>query len=231
MLPYRPGRWFQNYWDFYNGELTGDLIHQVDLAWMLIGRPVPNSVFSAGGVYQYDDGREQPDTQFSTFEFGKTTMLMEGAFWCPYNHRIVLLPDKSKFPDWQFSATKIEILGTQGIMYFGRHGGGWEVYEGDDKSRESHPVASELSEYKWGQMEPLHFDDFFGCVRDRRKPKTDIEDAHHSMNLCHLANISNRVGNQKLEWDGAEERFTNSEDANKLLRANYREPWVIPETV
>lgn len=230
-LPYRPGRWFQNYWDFYNGALTGDLIHQMDLAWMLIGKKTPNSVCSAGGVYRFDDGREQPDTQFSTFEFGETTMLMEGGFWCPYNHRIVHLPDKSEFPDWQFSATKIEILGTDGIMYFGRHGGGWEVYEGDAKSRTSHPVASDISEYKWGSIIDLHFDDFFNCIRERKTPSCDVADAHHSMNLCHLANLSNRLGNQKLNWDAAEERFINNEDANKLLRANYREPWVVPETV
>lgn len=231
MLPYRPGNWFQMHWDFYNGALTGDLIHQVDLARLLIGKKAPESVCSAGGVYHFHDGREQPDTQFSTFEFGETTMIMEGAFWCPYNHRIVLLPDKSKFPDWQFSATKIEILGTQGIMYFGRHGGGWEVFEGDATTRESHPVASELSEYKWGSIIDLHFDDFFQCIRERKTPKTDVADGHHSMNLCHLANLSSRLGNQKLQWDGEKEEFIGNDDANKLLRANYREPWIIPETV
>jgi len=231
MLPYRPGRWFQNHWDFYNGELTGDLIHQVDLAWMLIGKKAPNSVCSAGGVYRFNDGREQPDTQFSTLEFGKTTMMIEGGFWCPYNHRIVHLPDKSQFPDWQFSATKIEVLGTQGIMYFGRHGGGWEVYEGDDKSRSSHAVASDISEYKWGSIIDLHFEDFFQCVRDRKSPHTSVEDAHHSMNLCHLANLSSRMNNQKLYWDHAGERFIDNDDANKLLRANYRAPWDIPEEV
>ena len=231
MMPYRPGRWFQNYWDFYNGELTGDLIHQVDLARLLIGKKAPNSAFSAGGVYRYNDGREQPDTQFSTLEFDKVTMMIEGGFWCPYNHRIVLLPDKSKFPDWEFCATKIEILGTQGLMYFGRHGGGWEVYEGDEKTRSTHLVASELSEYKWDEMTPIHFENFFQCIRDRKAPNAEVADGHLSMNLCHLANLSNRLGNQKLLWDGEKESFIGNDEANRMLRANYRTPWVIPETV
>lgn len=231
MLPYRPGRWFQNYWDFYNGELTGDLIHQVDLARLLIGKKAPNSVFSAGGVYRFNDGREQPDTQFTTLEFDKITMMIEGGFWCPYNHRIVSLPDKTKFPDWQFSATKIEVLGTEGIMFFGRHGGGWEVYEGDAKAHASKPVASDISQYKWDEMTPVHFAHFFQCIRERKAPNADVADSHLSMNLCHLANLSNRLGNQKLNWDAANERFIDNDDANKLLRANYREPWVIPETV
>ena len=62
-------------------------------------------------------------------------------------------------------------------------------------------------------------------------PCADVEDAHHSMNLCHLANISFRVGNRKLRWDGANERFVDDEQANRLLKANYRQPWVVPEKV
>ena len=231
MKPYRPGRWFQMYWDFYNGALTGDLIHQVDIARLLIGKQAPASVCSAGGVYHFDDGRECPDTQFATFEFGDVTMMMEGAFWCPYNHRIVHLPNKDEFPDWLFSATSIEVLGTKGIMFFGRHGGGWEVYEGDADARESKPVASELSEFKWGSIIDLHFTDFFECIRERKTPRTDVADGHYSMNLCHLANLSNRLDNQKLMWDGEKEVFIDNDDANRLLKANYREPWVVPETV
>jgi predicted dehydrogenase len=231
MLPYRPGRWFQNHWDFYNGELTGDLIHQVDLARILMGKKAPNSVFSAGGVYRFNDGREQPDTQFTTLEFDKATMMIEGAFWCPYNHRIVSLPDKTKFPEWQFSATKIEVLGTQGIMFFGRHGGGWEVYEGDEQTHSSKPVASDISEYKWDQMTPVHFAHFFQCIRERKTPNADVADSHLSMNLCHLANLSSRLGNQKLLWDGEKEVFIGNDEANRMLRGKYREPWVIPETV
>ena len=37
--------------------------------------------------------------------------------------------DGDLFPDWQFCATKIEILGTKAFMYLGRHGGGWQVFD------------------------------------------------------------------------------------------------------
>jgi len=231
MMPYRPGRWFQLYWDFYNGALTGDLIHQVDLARILIGLKSPDTVCTAGGVYHFDDGREQPDTQFSTFEFGKVTLQINGAFWCPYYHRIVHLLDKTKYPDWLFSATRIEIFGSKGIMFFGRHGGGWQVFEGDPKARESHPVVSEPSEHKFGSIIDLHYEDFFQCIRSRKKPRADVEDGHYSMNLCHLASISYRVGNRKLKWDGKNERFIADTEADHLLKANYRKPWIVPEKV
>ena len=95
----------------------------------------------------------------------------------------------------------------------------------------SRPVVSEPSERKFGSIVDLHFDDFFDCMRTRKTPRADIEEAHHSMNVCHLGNISYRVGNRKLKWDGARERFVGDDEADKLLRCSYRKPWVVPEEV
>lgn len=95
-LPYRPGRWFWRHWDFYTGWITADIIHQVDLLRWIIGKEIPDTVINTGGVYHHNDGREQPDTQFATFEFGKTTYMLEGALWCPYYHRIVSLPPDNR---------------------------------------------------------------------------------------------------------------------------------------
>jgi len=231
MLPYRPGRWFWRLWDFYVGYIMADMIHQVDLARYLIDKKYPETVCNAGGVYHFDDGREQPDTQFTTLEFGELTLLFEGSLWSPYMHRIVHLQDKTKFPDWPFSATKIEICGTKGFMCFGRHGGGWQVFEGDARVRQSKAVVSTPATLKFGSIIDAHFEDFLNCVRTRKRPKSDVEQVHYSMALCHLANISYRVGNRKLRYDGSTEKFVNDPEADKYLKANYRKPWIIPEKV
>ncbi|UCE46218.1 MAG: Gfo/Idh/MocA family oxidoreductase [Phycisphaerales bacterium] len=231
MLPYRPGRWFWRLWDFYVGYIMADMTHQIDLARYVIGEEYPDTVCNAGGVYHFDDGREQPDTQFATLEFGKLTMLFEASLWSPYMHRIVHLPDSEKFPDWPFSATKIEICGTKGFMCLGRHGGGWQVFEGDPSVRRSKAVVSEPAGLKFGRIIDAHFDDFVDCIRTRKRPKADVEQAHISMVLCHLANISYRVGNRKLKFDGETETFGDDAEANRYLKASYREPWVVPEKV
>ena len=231
MLPYRPGIWFWRLWDFYVGYIMADMIHQVDLVRYLIGKEYPDTVCNAGGVYHFNDGREQPDTQFTTFEFDKLTLLFEASLASPYMHRIVHLRDKTKFPDWPFSATKVEICGTKGFMCFGRHGGGWQVFQGDGSIRESKAVVSVPAQAKFGGIIDLHFDDFIDCIRTRKKPKADVEEVHLSMALCHLANISYRLGNRKLKFDGATETFPNDDEANKYLKANYRKPWVVPEKV
>jgi hypothetical protein len=158
-------------------------------------------------------------------------MLFEASLWSPYMHRIVHLKDKTKFPDWPFSATKVEICGSKGFMCFGRHGGGWQVFEGDSKVRESRAVVSEPAGHKFGSIIDLHFDDFISCIRTRKKPKADVEEAHLSMLLCHLANISYRVGNRKLKFNGATESFVSDNEASKYLKANYRKPWIVPDKV
>ncbi|MCP4613388.1 MAG: Gfo/Idh/MocA family oxidoreductase [Planctomycetes bacterium] len=231
MMPYRPGRWFWRLWDFYVGYIMADMIHQIDLARYLIGKEYPDTVCNAGGVYHFNDGRQQPDTQFATFEFDKLTMLFEASLWSPYMHRIVHLQDKTKFPDWPHSATKVEICGTKGTMCFGRHGGGWQVFEGDASVRESKAVVSEPAILKFGSIIDEHFEDFINCIRTRKKPKADVEQAHRSMVLCHLANISYRSGNRKLKFNSETERFINDTEADKYLKANYRKPWVIPQVV
>ena len=117
------------------------------------------------------------------------------------------------------------------MMCFGRHGGGWQVFEGDTATRESRAVVSEPASHKFGSIIDLHFDDFLDCIRTRKKPKADIEEAHLSMVLCHLANISYRVGNRRLRFDGKTETFVDDPEADKYLKANYRKPWVVPEEV
>ncbi|OVE80014.1 hypothetical protein BVY01_01020, partial [bacterium I07] len=116
-------------------------------------------------------------------------------------------------------------------------------------------------------------------IRSRKRSdlRTDILEGHISTSLCHLANISYRVGftasvgeikerlqesgiarerfsrfqehlkangvnlnnipatlGPWLEFDPATETFTGGShvnEANALLRRNYREPFVVPETV
>ena len=83
-VPYDPSRRWLDRWEYSCGAIAGDAVHQIDLARFLIGdKPYPDSVYHAGGVCALTDGREIPDTQLATFEFGKLTMLFEMALWTP----------------------------------------------------------------------------------------------------------------------------------------------------
>jgi hypothetical protein len=77
--------------------------------------------------------------------------------------------------------------------------------------------------------EESHFANFIECIRSR---KTDalaapLEEGHHSTALCHLGNISYRVG-RSLTFDGEHERF-DDDDAQALVGRTYRAPYTLPE--
>ena len=76
-----------------------------------------------------------------------------------------------------------------------------------------------------------HIKNFFDCVESRQRPNADIEEGHHSAMLCQTANISYRLGGRRLELDPKSERFINDDEANKLVKRVYREPYVIPNEI
>ena len=223
-LPYNPNRSWLNQWEYSCGPIAGDAVHQIDLARYLFGdKPYPYTVSNTGGICALHDGREIPDTQLAAYEYGEFTLMSESALWMPYMKKTPYsIRDWDKFPDWPFSSTKIEVMGTEGFMYVGRHGGGWQAYDSN----------GELVHSEYGrQGDKEHQDNFIDCIRTRKKPNTDVEQGHYSVLLCHLANISYRVGNQKLTLDPKTESFVDAPDANKYLKRIYRAPWVIPDKI
>jgi hypothetical protein len=68
--------------------------------------------------------------------------------------------------------------------------------------------------------------DFLDCIKSRNTPLCPLEEGHRSTSFAHLANIAVAT-RQRLLWDADKERFTNSEEANKMLHYEYRKPWKI----
>jgi hypothetical protein len=69
-----------------------------------------------------------------------------------------------------------------------------------------------------------HARNFLDCIRSRRPPAAPAEVAHRSCSVCILGDIAMRVG-QTLKWNPAQERFSNSESANRMLSRSIRSPW------
>jgi len=107
-------------------------------------------------------------------------------------------------------------------MYLGRHGCGWQVVVEGGKI---------LDQDKGYFPDKWHQPNFIDCMRSRKQPNADIGDAHRSACLVHMANTSYRVGQRHLHFDGQAERYTNSDEANALLKPAFRKHYRIPETV
>jgi predicted dehydrogenase len=70
-----------------------------------------------------------------------------------------------------------------------------------------------------------HIGNFLDCVRSRQEPICTAEIGHRSVTVCHIGNISLRLGGRRLEWQPEHEHFKGDEEANLMLNRPMRKPW------
>jgi predicted dehydrogenase len=219
-------RW-NHFWRFSGGDIINDAVHQIDLARWLVGKTYPQSVYSTGGRYAEEGVFESPDTQVAVYQFDNLVMILELTLYTPYMLKSdAALRDSDMFPYWPQNAERIEIFGSQGLMIVGRHGCGWQVY---DRPKDRQPVLA--AEQNGPFPDDEHFTNFVESIRSRKLPNADIEEGHRSTILCQLANISYRLGGRKLVVDANTETLVDDAEANRMLKREYRAPWVVPEKV
>ncbi len=71
-----------------------------------------------------------------------------------------------------------------------------------------------------------HRENFLECIETRKDPICSAETGHRSATVCHLGNIAMLLG-RKLKWDPARERFTNDDEANRMINRAMRAPWIL----
>jgi predicted dehydrogenase len=231
--PYRPftssiveehgrGGW-QQYWAYSGGKLDDEASHTLDFTRMVLGDPShPKSVFAWGANNAYGSTSEVPETQFVAWDFGDYIMTAEGgtSFKYMYKAPSSIRYDAAQFPNWRNYSARVEIYGTEGLMYLGRHGGGWQVIGADDKI-----IAEDGAVFP----DDAHQKNFIDCIRSRRRPNGFIEEAHRSSTLVNMGNIACRAGNKQLLFDANTELFTNSKEANRLAKGTYRKGYELPD--
>ncbi len=154
-------------WDTGNGELGNNNIHYVDICRWLAGlEGLGDSVLSFGGRLGYEDAGETPNTQVVVHTFGKQTIVQEV--------RGLKTDQFSKL----FKAGHV-IYGTEGIIAEGT------LFDLDGKK---------IKEFDGPSVN--HFVNFVECVRSRKREdqKAEILEGHQSTGLCHVGNISYRLG-------------------------------------
>ncbi|HKA00926.1 MAG TPA: hypothetical protein VKE70_30650, partial [Candidatus Solibacter sp.] len=207
--------WF---WDFGNGDLGNQGIHEVDIARWGLGVKFPTKVSAVGGKFMFDDDQETPNTLNCAFEFnenGKKKMMeFEVRHWMS-NHEGGI-SEGGKSPN------------TIGNLFYGSKGymaiSGYNKYQFYlGKEGEPGPTMT-----KGGS----HFANFFAAVRDRKREtlSAEIEEGAASTVLVHLANISYRVG-RTIHFDPKTMTITGDAEASKLMTREYRKPFVVPKMV
>ncbi len=216
---------WHHFWRYSGGDMANDSSHQIDLARWVLGLDYPKSVYSAGGRFDSRGAAETPDTQTTVWEFPHMIVNLELTLYTPYMLKIapVIRELTDQYPYWPQCATRIEIYGSEGLMYLARHGGGWQVFT---RPKLHEGVLKDQAKGKF--PDPEHKQNFVECIRSRKLPNADVEEGHRSALWIHYGNISYRLGGQKLVIDPKTEQIVDNPDAMKLFqRESYRKPWTI----
>ena len=259
--PFTRNRFHYNWhwiWDTGNGEIGNQAIHEIDIARWGLGAKYPTQVTSMGGHVMFDDDQETPNVLRSTYYFdapnapgGRKIMELEVRPWIT-NHEAEIgtgaykssgpppaglatqdgQPPNAKTPPRSSNRNQTGIVNaktnTIGNIFYGSNGylgidnyDSYKTWIGDD----AEPGPS-------GKASGDHYQNFVDCIRSRRAEDihSPIEEAHISCTLVHLANASYRL-NRTLRFDAASEQVVDDEEANRMLRGTYREPYVVPDTV
>ncbi len=221
MRPFTRNRFHYNWhwlWDYGNGDIGNQGIHQMDLARWGLGVKYPVKVSAMGGHYMFDDDQQTPNTMVATFEFddaGKKKLLVfEVRHWIS-NHEAGIGEGKEKDGG---NTTGNIYYGSKGYMVFG---GGYRTFLG----KEQQPGPS-------GGKGGDHFGNFINAMRTRQRGElnAEIEEGAASTVLVHLANISYRLG-RTLRFDPNTMSCIGDAEANKRFTRDYRKPYVVPEQV
>jgi len=209
--PFNENRFHYNwhwFWDYGTTDMGNQGIHQMDIARWGLNKGLPIKVNGVGGRFGYKDQGETPNTQVTTFEYDDGVQLV-------FEVRGRWTNDES--------GVRVGNLfyGSDGYMVI--DGSSYRIFRGDKKEPEPSQGALEGD---------VHIANFLKAVRSRKREDltADVFEGHLSSALCHMGNVSYRLG-RKLIFDPKTERFVNDDEANTYLTRVYREPFVVPETV
>ncbi len=201
---------FRAYLDYANGQLGDWGVHWLDQILWWTEEKYPRRIFSAAARHIRSDQTDAPDTQVATYEFESFTAVWE--------HR--------QYAGNEAEKTNIGcyFYGTEGTLHLGWLDG-WTFYP----SNRNRPVLHEEPQlHKPDQHNiPELWADFLNAIQTGRRPVNDIESGHRSTAMCLLGMLSAKAG-RSIHWDGAKEVVVGDEAANRLLRRDYRAPWVYP---
>jgi predicted dehydrogenase len=197
--------WF---WEFGNGDIGNQGVHEMDVArWAIKDATLPTKVWTLGGRFGYEDQGQTPNTQLSVMEFGDVLLVFEvrGLVDNPKEPK-----DKKSFP---FKVAN-EYYTTEGMLTNGKffpHNGG-----------KPEGLAHVDVKVNPGGA----FGSFINAVRSRKVEdlNADVEIGHYSAALCHLGNISYRLG-EKVPFNSKTQRLGDNKEvveAFNNLRENLR---------
>jgi predicted dehydrogenase len=222
-------RWF---WDYSGGQMTNLGAHSLDIVHWCTGVKGPLAVTSVGGRRILKDNCEVPDVQDTIIEYPGFQVVCQ-IRECAAGATSTTTPN-------------LIFQGDKGALAISRDG--FEIIP-DKKQKPSNIVARIMGGHPVGGPQPEpeageqfwtnavkdtsgdrdnqlvdHARHFLQCIKSRKQPVSDLESGHQVAAVCHLANISMKLG-RKIRWNADKEEIIGDAEANAMLTRPYRAPW------
>jgi len=209
--------WF---WDYGNGDIGNQGVHQLDMARWGMGVTYPTRVTAMGGHFLFDDDQETPNTMTALFEFDTGTA----------KKKMIEFAVRGWITNHEAGIDEPKPGNTVGTVFYGSNGylSVWD----EDHSKYHSYIGREQTPGPAGAGQGEHWANFIEAVRSRKASDltAPIEEGAISTALMHLANISYRVG-RSLEFDAATYSCKGDAEATRLFRRVYRKGFEVPEKV
>lgn len=211
-VPYIPERChytFRWWYEYSGGQMTDWGAHHIDIAQWAIGKehsgPVkietsaklPDTKDGYNVAIDYDVKLTYADgTVMEIKDTDRNGILFEGTEGRIFVNRGTV------------SGKPIEDLSSRP---FGRED--FHLYDFDNHARPE----------RAGKLDAIinHMGNFYDCVVSRKQPLADVVSQHRSVSVCHISNISMRLG-RSLNWDPVQQQFVDDKEANQWLSRERR---------
>jgi predicted dehydrogenase len=224
--PYAPEIYHQAKWrawqDFGTGW-SGDIgCHIFDPVWKGLGLMPPRTVIAEVQESWKNSPARRADTwpqgDHITWTFpgndkiaGGELVLewFDGAFYPPERIRKLYSEDMKEYPP-----ESSMIIGTEGSLLI-RHNEPPQLLPEEKFSSVQRPKFPALN----------HYHQFVDACLGGEKPASHFAQTGPMTEAILLGTVAIRVPGQKLEWDSAKMKVTNSPEANRFLQRKYRDGW------
>lgn len=195
---FNPNRFhYEWHWNFAYG--AGDLgnqgIHQMDIArWALNQNRLPDGVQTLGGRFGYVDQGETPNTAVAVYDYPGAPLVFE----------VRGLPTDPL----QGASIGNIVYGENGTVVFSSNYGKAVAFDKEGNVVENFNGAGN------------HFASFIAAVKSRKQSElaAPVLEGHLSSSLCHLGNVSYRLGEKRRFADGAKSWEKNAAGSEALER-------------
>ncbi len=195
------------YRDFSSGIPDQWLSHQLDVVHWFTADPTPLSCTASGGVYYYQDGRENEDTITVVYEFRKN-------FQVTYQARLTNGSDEPSelfySPQGKLDTINMTVSGEGAEAKFRKRDPiNIEAFEEPRPKNAPSGPSNEPNAPTVGDATAAHVYNWLQCMRSRKQPNASAEDGFHASVAALMALESLKRG-RKVYYDRDKEEIVDT---------------------